>query len=52
MSETNMTIKANNMDDAFKALAYARRHFLNVEIKRGLNDFIYIKTIKIRRREK
>ena len=26
MSETNMTIKANNMDDAFKALAYARRH--------------------------
>ena len=26
MNETNMTIEANNMEDAFKALAYARRH--------------------------
>jgi hypothetical protein len=26
MNETNMTIKANNMEDAFKALTYARRH--------------------------
>jgi hypothetical protein len=41
MNETNMTIEANNMEDAFKALAYARRHSKANNLRTNMVPHLY-----------